>query len=135
MNGTPYPCYKQAALDQAKADVAVAQAKLAEQTTNVVRDTPLAAQNAIPQKQLDTDLANQAAAKAEVLARQASLQNAELNLGWTKVYHWVVPVATACGRVGNIRPPGLIFDMISAFSRAVPYAKWLPWSLCRSRVL
>src|SRR5208283_3031026 len=36
--------------------------------------------------QLDTDLANQAAFKAEVLAQQANLQNAELNLAWTKVY-------------------------------------------------
>jgi membrane fusion protein (multidrug efflux system) len=80
------PRQYQAALDQAKADVAVAQAKLAEATTNVDRDTPLAAQNAIPQKQLDTDLANQAAGKAAVLAQQASLQNAELNLGWTKIY-------------------------------------------------
>jgi RND family efflux transporter MFP subunit len=80
------PRQYQAAVDQAKAQVAVAQAKLAEATTNVDRDTPLAAQNAIPQKQLDTDLANQAATKAEVLAQQASLQNAELNLAWTKVY-------------------------------------------------
>ncbi len=80
------PRQYQAAVEQAKAQVAVAQAKLAEATTNVDRDTPLAAQNAIPQKQLDTDLANQAAIKAEVLAQQANLQNAELNLAWTKVY-------------------------------------------------
>jgi membrane fusion protein, multidrug efflux system len=80
------PRQYQAAVEQAKAQVAVAQAKLAEATTNVDRDTPLAAQNAIPQKQLDTDLANQAAFKAEVLAQQANLQNAELNLAWTKVY-------------------------------------------------
>src|SRR5208337_148574 len=59
---------------------------LAEATTNVNRDTPLAAQNAIPEKQLDTDLSNQAAFKAEVLAQQANLQNAKLNLAWTKVY-------------------------------------------------
>jgi membrane fusion protein, multidrug efflux system len=80
------PRQYQAAVEEAKAQVAVAQAKLAEATTNVDRDTPLAAQNAIPQKQLDTDLSNQAAAKAEVLAQQAKLQNAELNLAWTKVY-------------------------------------------------
>ena len=80
------PRQYQAALEQAKAQVAVAQAKLAEATTNVDRDTPLAAQNAIPQKQLDTDLANQTALKAEVLAQQANLQNAELNLAWTKVH-------------------------------------------------
>ena len=75
-------------LDQlAKAEVAVRRRRnWAEATTNVVRDTSLAAQDAIPQKQLDTDLANQAAAKAAVLAQQASLQNAELNLGWTKIY-------------------------------------------------
>ena len=80
------PRQYQAAVEQAEAQVAVAQAKLAEATTNVDRDTPLAAQNAIPQKQLDTDLANQAALKAEVLAQQANLQNAQLNLAWTKVY-------------------------------------------------
>ena len=60
------PRQYQAALEHAKAQVAVAQAKLSEATTNVARDTPLAAQNAIPQKQLDTDLSNQAAAKAQV---------------------------------------------------------------------
>ena len=54
-----------AALDKAKADVARAQATLDKYTADVQRDTPLAAQNAIPQKQLDTDQANQAAAKAE----------------------------------------------------------------------
>jgi membrane fusion protein (multidrug efflux system) len=87
------PRQYQAALDEAKAQVAVAQAKLAEATTNVDRDTPLAAQNAIPQKQLDTDLSTQAAYKAEVLAQQANLQNAELNLAWTKVYSPVDGIA------------------------------------------
>ncbi len=76
----------EAAEDQAKAQVEVAQANLARVTADVQRDTPLAAQNAIPQKQLDTDLANQAAMKAEVQATQANLQNAQLNLAWTKVY-------------------------------------------------
>ena len=80
------PRQYQAAVEQAQAQVSVAQAKLAEATTNVNRDTPLAAQNAIPEKQLDTDLSNQAAFKAEVLAQQANLQNAQLNLAWTKVY-------------------------------------------------
>lgn len=79
------PRQYEAAVDQAKAQVAVAEAKLSEATTNVDRDTPLAAQNAIPKKQLDTDLSTQAATKAEVLAQQASLQNAKLNLAWTKV--------------------------------------------------
>ena len=44
-----------AALEQDKAQVAVAQANLGEAENNVARDTPLVVQNAIPKKQLDTD--------------------------------------------------------------------------------
>ena len=80
------PRQYQAALEQAQAQVAVAQAALSEADTNVARDTPLAAQNAIPQKQLDTDLSLQAARKAQVEAAKANLENAKLNLAWTKVY-------------------------------------------------
>jgi RND family efflux transporter MFP subunit len=80
------PRQYQAEVEHAKAQVAVAQANLERVTADVQRDTPLAAQNAIPQKQLDTDLANQAAYKAEVQASKATLANAELNLAWTKVY-------------------------------------------------
>jgi len=97
------PRQYQAAVEQAKAQVAVAQAKLAEATTNVDRDTPLAAQNAIPQKQLDTDLANQTAFKAEVLAQQANLQNAELNLAWTKVFSPIDGIAGASNsQIGDL---------------------------------
>src|SRR5271157_3386334 len=80
------PRQYQASVEQAKAQVEVVEAELAKFTADVQRDTPLAAQNAIPQKQLDTDLANQAATKAQVLAEKANLANAELNLGWTKIY-------------------------------------------------
>ena len=52
----------------------------------MARDTPLAAQNAIPQKQLDTDLSQQSARKAQVEAAKANLENAKLNLAWTKIY-------------------------------------------------
>ena len=80
------PRQYQAALDQAKAQVGIAEAGLSEADNNVARDTPLAAQNAIPQKQLDTEISAQAARRAQVDAAKANLQNAELNLAWTKVY-------------------------------------------------
>ena len=93
----------QASLDQARAEVARAQATLDKYTADVQRDTPLAAQNAIPLKQLDTDQANQAAAKAQLVANQASQQNAELNLGWTKVYSPVDGIAgVASSQVGDL---------------------------------
>src|SRR4051812_9821789 len=67
------PRQYQAAVDQAKADIAQAQANLARVQADVARDTPLAAQSAIPQKQLDNDVANQASWEAEVKAKQAAL--------------------------------------------------------------
>jgi RND family efflux transporter MFP subunit len=79
------PRQYEAALDAAKASVAGAEANLAKYQADVARDTPLAAQNAIPQKQLDNDSANRDAAAAELLAQKANEQNAELNLAWTKV--------------------------------------------------
>jgi membrane fusion protein (multidrug efflux system) len=79
------PRQYQAALDAAKAAVARAEANLAKYQADVARDTPLAAQNAIPLKQLDNDTGNRDAAAAELLAEKANEQNAELNLAWTNV--------------------------------------------------
>jgi membrane fusion protein (multidrug efflux system) len=92
-----------AALDQAKADVGRAAAAMTKANNDVQRDTPLAAQQAIPQKQLDDDLANQAAAKAEMEAAKAAQTQAELNLGWTKVYSPVEGLAgVANSQVGDL---------------------------------
>ncbi len=97
------PRQYQAAVENAKADVAVSQAQYDKYTADVQRDTPLAAQNAIPQKQLDTDLANQAAMKAEVQAKKAALDNAELNLAWTKVYSPIDGIAgVSNSQVGDL---------------------------------
>jgi multidrug efflux pump subunit AcrA (membrane-fusion protein) len=52
------PRQYEAALDAAKASVAMAEATLAKYQADVARDTPLAAQNAIPQKQLDSRMRN-----------------------------------------------------------------------------
>jgi RND family efflux transporter MFP subunit len=80
------PRQYQAALEQAKAQVSGAEANLARFDADVARDTPLAAQNAIPLKQLDNDLASQSAMRAAVSAEKANEQNAKLNLDWTKIY-------------------------------------------------
>ncbi|MGA2371990.1 MAG: efflux RND transporter periplasmic adaptor subunit [Candidatus Korobacteraceae bacterium] len=80
------PRQYQASVDQAAADVAVAVANLTRTQADVARDTPLAAQSAIPQKQLDNDVQDQASWEAQLKAKKAALANAELNLGWTKVY-------------------------------------------------
>ncbi len=92
-----------AALDQAKAQVAVAVANQGEWQNNVTRDTPLAAQSAIPQKQLDTDTSSLQAAIAQVSAAKANQANAELNLEWTKVYAPIDGVAgNSTSQVGDL---------------------------------
>jgi membrane fusion protein (multidrug efflux system) len=93
----------QAALDQAKAEVERSNASLQKATNDVQRDTPLAAQNAIPQKQLDDDVANQSWSRSELEAKKAAQQQAELNLGWTKVYAPVDGIAgVAASQVGDL---------------------------------
>jgi membrane fusion protein, multidrug efflux system len=93
----------QAALDQAKAEVERTVASLSKATNDVQRDTPLAAQSAIPQKQLDDDIANQAWAQSELAAKRAAQEQAVLNLGWTKVYSPVDGVAgVANSEVGDL---------------------------------
>ena len=96
----------EAALNQAQAQVAVAKAELSKAETDRARDTPLAAQNAIPQKQLDNDMAAEAAAKAQVQAAQAMMEQAQLNLEWTKVYCPIDGIAgLATAQVGDLVGP------------------------------
>ena len=97
------PRQYQAALEQAQAQVEIAKAGLSEADNNVARDTPLAAQNAIPQKQLDTDISAQAARKAQVDAAKANLDNAKLNLAWTKIYSPIDGIAgDAKSQIGDL---------------------------------
>ena len=92
-----------ATLDQDKAQIAVAQANLGEAEKNVARDTPLVAQNAIPQKQLDTDQSTLAANQAQVDAAKAQMVQAELNLEWTKVYSPIDGIAgQANSQIGDL---------------------------------
>jgi RND family efflux transporter MFP subunit len=93
----------QAALDQAKAEVERTVSSLTKATNDVQRDTPLAAQSAIPQKQLDDDIANQAWAQSELAAKKAAQEQAQLNLGWTKVYSPLDGIAgVANSQVGDL---------------------------------
>src|SRR5215472_298449 len=93
----------QAALDQSKADVERAASALSRANNDVQRDTPLAAQSAIPQKQLDDDLSNVNSAKAQLAAMKAAQEQAQLNLGWTKVYSPVDGLAgVANSQIGDL---------------------------------
>ncbi|HEY2381581.1 MAG TPA: efflux RND transporter periplasmic adaptor subunit [Terriglobia bacterium] len=118
----------QAALDQSKAQlaqargqVAQAQAALALAEINVKRDTPLAAARAIAQSQLDNDVQAKAQAEAQsrtaegsVQAAEASIEQGELNLGFTRVKSLIDGIAgIAATQIGNLVGPTTILTTVS----------------------
>jgi membrane fusion protein (multidrug efflux system) len=79
------PATYQAALTQAQSRLAEAQAALTRATNDVNRYRPLAQSRAIPQQTLDNALSAQEAAQAQVSAARADVQQAQLNLGYTRI--------------------------------------------------
>jgi membrane fusion protein (multidrug efflux system) len=75
----------EAALANAKANLATAQARLDKTVTDVNRLTPLAKQQAVSQQELDNALSARDAAKAMVDAQKAAVDTAQLDLGYTKI--------------------------------------------------
>lgn len=118
----------QAALDQASAQVAQAQGQLAQTQAqlqlaniNVNRDTPLAAARAIAQSQLDNDIQNRAQIEAQIKTVQASIQTnqaaveqAQLNLGFTRVLSLIDGIAgIATTQVGSLVNASTVLTTIS----------------------
>jgi membrane fusion protein (multidrug efflux system) len=75
----------EAALAEAKADLATAQARLEKANNDVARFRPLVPQQAISQQELDNALSAQQAAKAQIGAFDAKLAKAKLDLGYTSI--------------------------------------------------
>jgi membrane fusion protein, multidrug efflux system len=118
----------QAALDQAKGQLAQAKGQLAQTQAqvelagiNVQRDTPLAQAHAIAQSILDNDLktqqadqANVASAQAAIASAQAQVETAELNLGFTKVRSLIDGIAgQATLQVGNLVNASSVLTSVS----------------------
>ena len=75
----------QAALDQAKGVLAQTEAKLVDLEANAKRAVDLLQQNVISREQYDDQVQAFEAAKADVEAAQAAVENAQLNLEFTTV--------------------------------------------------
>jgi membrane fusion protein (multidrug efflux system) len=103
-----------AALDQAKAQLAQAEAQLGKASLDVERDRPLAEARAIAQSQLDTEIQAKLGAQASVLAARANVDQAELNLEFTKVTSLVSGLAgIARVQIGNLVGPSSVLTSIS----------------------
>jgi membrane fusion protein (multidrug efflux system) len=75
----------QAAVDEARAALAKEQAVLQTAQANLKRILPLAAANAVSQRDKDNSIGSVQSAEAQVLAAQAQVRKAELDLGFTKI--------------------------------------------------
>jgi len=103
-----------AALDQAKAQLAQAEAQLGKASLDVERDTPLAQARAIAQSQLDTEIQAKLGAQAQVQAAKANVEQAQLNMEWTKVTSLVSGIAgIAQVQIGNLVGPSSILTSVS----------------------
>jgi membrane fusion protein, multidrug efflux system len=95
-----------AALDQAEAELAVAKAKLGKTQLDVKRYRPLAKEQAISQEELDDAIQANLAAKAGVLVAEASVEQARLSLGFTKITSPVDGIAgSANAQIGDLVGP------------------------------
>ncbi len=103
-----------AALDRAKGDLAQAQAQLGKSTLDVERDTPLAEARAIAKSQLDNEIQAKLGAQAAIESNKATVEQAELNLEWTKVTSLVDGIAgIAQVQIGNLVGPNSVLTSVS----------------------
>lgn len=93
----------EAALAEARAQQATAEAQLAKANNDVARYTPLVAKQAVSQRELDDARALQDAARSQVDAAKAAVEKATLDLGYTRI---TAPISGLIGttlvKTGNL---------------------------------
>src|SRR6185503_11174023 len=103
-----------AALDQALGDLAQQQATLRKNQLDVAKYKPLAAQGAATKQELDDAVQATHASEAQVKGAEAAVENARLNLGWTKVYSPIEGIAgIAPVQVGDLVTPSTVLTSVS----------------------
>ncbi len=104
----------QAAVEQATGNLERARAALEQAKIDVRRYTPLVAQKAVSQAELDKAQSSERAATASVDSDQAVLDNAKLNLGWTAV---TAPISGIAGvakvAIGDLMTPATVMTTLS----------------------
>jgi membrane fusion protein (multidrug efflux system) len=97
----------QAALDQAKGNLAIAQANFTKADADVKRAMNLFREKVISDQERDTYINSASSTKANIQAAEAAVRTAEINLGYTKItapIDGIVGIANA--HVGDLVGPG-----------------------------
>jgi membrane fusion protein (multidrug efflux system) len=106
----------QAAVDEARAGMAKQQAVLQTSQANLKRILPLAAANAVSQRDKDNAIGSVQSAEAQVLASQAQVRKAELDLGFTKIASPIDGIAGAAkAQMGDLvgTPQAMVLTTVS----------------------
>ena len=102
----------QAALDQAKAQLAQQKARHDTAKANLARIRPLAEKNAVSQKDLDDAIGAELSTRSSVEAAQAAVEEAQLHLGFTRITSPVDGIAgIAKAQLGNLVGPTMLSDL------------------------
>ncbi len=92
-----------AVVDQAKGQLAQKEARWRTAKATLDRIRPLAAQNAISQKDLDDAIGMEQSTQADVISAKASLEKAQLELGFTKILSPIDGIAgIAKAQIGDL---------------------------------
>lgn len=103
-----------AALDQATGHLGMAQAALGKSEMDVARYQPLAAEGAVSQQELDNAVQARSANAAQVASAAAAVEQARLNLAWTKVESPVTGVAAiATAQIGDLVSPTTVLTTVA----------------------
>ena len=98
----------QASLDQAMAQLSQQKARHDTAKANLARIRPLAEKNAVSQKDLDDAIGAELSTRSSVEAAQAAVEEAQLNLGFTKITSPVDGIAgIAKAQLGNLVGPNM----------------------------
>ena len=114
----------QAVVDEARAALAKQQAILQTSQANLKRILPLAAANAVSQRDKDNAIGQVQSAEAQVLASQAQVRKAELDLGFTKIISPIDGIAGASkAQIGDLvgTPQALVMTTVSTVNPIKAY--------------
>ena len=118
----------EAVLEQAKGQLAQEQARWDTAKANLERIKPLAEQRAISLKDLDDATGAEQASRAAIIAAQAVVNKAQVDLSFTKITSPVDGIAgIAKAQIGNLVGPGSI-EELTTVSTVDPIKVYIPMS-------
>jgi membrane fusion protein (multidrug efflux system) len=102
----------EAAVDEAKGVRAQQLARYETARANLARVKPLAAKNAVSQKDLDDSTGTEQSAKAQLESADAALKTAKLNLAFTRITSPVTGIAgIAKAQIGDLLSPSMATEL------------------------